>query len=175
VHVDLGGVVEDHPAGDASGEIEDVAEPLADASGGLSAEDPGGPHVGVRESDGGVPAPGDHTADPEFGLPEVHPTLARNPAELQVTLGVAPLPLPSHPLPAALHVALDTHGREGQQGECVEALLWKVGPGDGLLGMLDGRSGARRGEPVMRELGAVILNTVKWRYKGPIVAVTTAV
>ena len=63
VYADLGGVVEDHPAGDDSGEIEDVAEPLADAPGGLAAEDPGGPHVGVRESDGGVPAPGDQHSD----------------------------------------------------------------------------------------------------------------
>lgn len=60
---DLGGVVEDRPAGDASGELEHVAEPLADALGGLAPEGLGGSHVGVREGDGAVPAPGDLHSD----------------------------------------------------------------------------------------------------------------
>jgi len=86
---DLGGVVdEDRPAGDASGELEHVTEPLADAFGGLTPEDPGGPHAGAREGDGGVPAPGGHAADPEVRLPEVDLDLAGQPAQGQVTLGV---------------------------------------------------------------------------------------
>lgn len=42
----LGGIVEDRPAGDASGELEHVAEPLTDAPGGLAPEDLGGPTSG---------------------------------------------------------------------------------------------------------------------------------
>ena len=85
---DLGGVVEDRPAGDASGELEHVAEPLAHALGGLTPEDPGGLHAGVREGDGGVLAPGSNAADPEVGLTEVDLDLAGQPAQGQVALGV---------------------------------------------------------------------------------------
>lgn len=54
---DLGGVVEDGPAGHAAYELEDAAQPLADALGRLAPEDLGEPHVGVRERDGQVLAP----------------------------------------------------------------------------------------------------------------------
>jgi hypothetical protein len=37
----FGGVVEDCPAGDASGELEHVAEPLTDTPGGLAPRIPG--------------------------------------------------------------------------------------------------------------------------------------
>ena len=85
---ELGGVVVDCPAGDASGELEHGAEPLADALGGLATEGLGGPNAGAREGDGGAPAPVDHAANPEIRLLEVHLGLAGQPARGQVALGV---------------------------------------------------------------------------------------
>ena len=105
---DLGGVVEDGPPRHAAGELEHVAEPLADALGRLAPEHLGGPHVGVREGDGQVLAPGDHAADPEVRLPEVDLDLAGQPAQRKEALGVPAVALPGHLLAAAPDVAL--HG-----------------------------------------------------------------
>jgi hypothetical protein len=105
---DLGGVVEGGPPRHAAGEPERVAEPLADAPGGLSPEHPGGPRVGAREGDGQAPAPGGHAADPEARLPEVGPGLAGQPAERKEALGVPVVALPGHLLAPAPGVAL--HG-----------------------------------------------------------------
>ena len=103
---ELGGVVVDRPTGDASGELEHGAEPLADALGGLAPEGLGGPHAGAREGDGGAPAPANHAANPETRLPEVHLGLAGQPAELQVPLHVPGVPLLRHLLAPAPRVAL---------------------------------------------------------------------
>ena len=105
---DLGGVVEDGPPRHAAGELEHVAEPLADALGRLAPEHLGGSHVGVREGDGQVLAPGDHAADPEVRLPEVDLDLAGQPAQRKEALGVPAVTLPGHLLAAAPDVAL--HG-----------------------------------------------------------------
>ena len=105
---DLGGVVEDRPPGHAADELEDVAEPLADALGRLAPEDLGEPDVGVREGDRQVLAPGDHAADPEVRLAEVDLDLAGQPSQRQEPLGVPAVALAGHLLAAALDVAL--HG-----------------------------------------------------------------
>ena len=105
---DLGGVVEDRPPRHAADELEDVAEPLADALGRLAPEDLGEAHVGVREGDGQVLAPGGHPADPEVRLAEVDLDLAGQPSQRQEPLGVPAVALAGHLLPTALDVAL--HG-----------------------------------------------------------------
>ena len=105
---DLGGVVEDRPPGRAADELEDVAEPLADALGRLAPEDPGEPDVGVREGDRQVLAPGDHAAGPEVRLAEVDLDLAGQPSRRQESLGVPAVALAGRLLAAAPDVAL--HG-----------------------------------------------------------------
>ena len=80
---DLGGVVEDGPQRHAPEELEDVAQPLADALGRLAPEDLREPDVGVRELHHEEVAPRDDAAHAEVGLPEVHLALAREPVEQQ--------------------------------------------------------------------------------------------
>lgn len=99
------------PAGHAAYELEDAAQPLADALGRLAPEDLGEPHVGVRERDGQVLAPCGHPADPEVGLADAGLDLSGQPAQLQEALGVPAVALAGHLLPALLHVAL--HGGIG--------------------------------------------------------------
>lgn len=89
-------------------ELEDALEPLADAPGGFAPDDLGGPHVGAREGDGEVLAPGDHAVAPEVRLSEVDLDLAGQPAQGQVTPGVPADALPGHLLAPPLHVVL--HG-----------------------------------------------------------------
>lgn len=86
---DLGGVVEHGPQRHAPEELEDVAEPLADALGGLAPEHLREADVGVRESHyEEVPALHD-AAHAEVGLPEVDLALAGQPVEQQEPLRLA--------------------------------------------------------------------------------------
>lgn len=102
---DLGGVVEDGPPRHAAGELEHVAEPLADALRGLAPEHLGGPHVGAREGDGRALAPGEDATHPEVRLPEADLDLAGQPARRKEALGVPAVTLPGHLLAAAPGVA----------------------------------------------------------------------
>jgi hypothetical protein len=108
---DLGGVVEDRPPRHAARELEDVAEPLADALGRLAPEDLGEPHVGVREGDGQALAPGEDATHPEVRLAEAGLHLAGQPAQGQEALGVPAVALAGHLLAPAPDVAL--HGGVG--------------------------------------------------------------
>ena len=76
---DLGGVVEDGPQRHAPEDLEDVAEPLANALRGLSPEDLSEPHVGVRESHHEEVPALDDAPHAEVGLPEVDLALSGQP------------------------------------------------------------------------------------------------
>lgn len=103
---DLGGVVEHGPQRHAPEELKDVAEPLADALGGLAPEHLREADVGVRERHREeVPALHD-AAHAEAGLPEVDLALPGQPVEQQKPLRLARVRLGGQLLAPPLHVPL---------------------------------------------------------------------
>ena len=138
---DLGGVVEHGAQRHPSQELEHVAQPLADALGGLAPEDLGEPDVGVRERDHEEVPPRDHAAHAEVRLAEVHLALAGQPVEQEEPLRLAGVELGRELLAPALDVPLD--GRVGAP----EALL----PDEAVVDPLGGVALLEPAAPVLQE------------------------